>query len=186
MNDNPKPGQDKFLSTPSGWRATLDFKFFPCFVAFLSTPSGWRATHAFLAWRRFRSDFYPRPPGGGRRSLPCTHTIHSDYFYPRPPGGGRQDFLFCYFWVILISIHALRVEGDVHRKRLFVRCFQFLSTPSGWRATCRSTICCTSKRFLSTPSGWRATIDYGVREYPELDFYPRPPGGGRLVSANSM
>ena len=33
-----------FLSTPSGWRATVSaFGFYPV-VEFLSTPSGWRAT----------------------------------------------------------------------------------------------------------------------------------------------
>ena len=60
-----------------------------------------------------------------------------------------------------ISIHALRVEGDagVHSGTTFVSIF--LSTPSGWRATqCvkRPTIC-------------------------SLYFYPRPPGGGRLIQA---
>ena len=34
-----------FLSTPSGWRATLIlFKAFSPATGFLSTPSGWRAT----------------------------------------------------------------------------------------------------------------------------------------------
>ena len=80
---------------------------------FLSTPSGWRAT-----------------------SLPCTHTIHSDYFYPRPPGGGRRCVRTHLASSIQISIHALRVEGD-----------------------CCTLICDNFKnRFLSTPSGWRATF----------------------------
>ena len=35
-----------------------------------------------------------------------------------------------------ISIHALRVEGDSGRSRLIITLLQFLSTPSGWRATC--------------------------------------------------
>ena len=34
-----------------------------------------------------------------------------------------------------ISIHALRVEGDTEAFILFFAAFQFLSTPSGWRAT---------------------------------------------------
>ena len=36
-----------------------------------------------------RRNFYPRPPGGGRRPVSgatCSEEIH---FYPRPPGGGR-------------------------------------------------------------------------------------------------
>ena len=34
-------------------------------------------------------------------------------------------------------------------------------------------------RFLSTPSGWRATRFYPRHFHRQLDFYPRPPGGGR-------
>ena len=45
-----------------------------------------------------------------------------------------------------ISIHALRVEGDIladESKRLTMK---FLSTPSGWRATrCRSLTRCAGK-----------------------------------------
>ena len=57
-----------------------------------------------------------------------------------------------------ISIHALRVEGD--RKPVFtgLKLHEFLSTPSGWRAT--------------KGGGWLGWVRF--------DFYPRPPGGGRL------
>ena len=57
-----------------------------------------------------------------------------------------------------ISIHALRVEGDpVTGSHSRVR-FVFLSTPSGWRATSRWRRMKASLSFLSTPSGWRATL----------------------------
>ena len=101
--------------------------------------------------------FYPRPPGGGRQHLSAIFeplpeisihalrvegdelaeavnielaiSIHalrvegdgavlyfvrpaSQYFYPRPPGGGRHEYL-----------------------PIFVKGLEFLSTPSGWRAT---------------------------------------------------
>ena len=57
---------------------------------FLSTPSGWRATRRTRRTSRQYQDFYPRPPGGGRQNLSflCWLTI---YFYPRPPGGGRRS-----------------------------------------------------------------------------------------------
>ena len=61
--------------------------------------------------------------------------ITASYFYPRPPGGGRR------FWVC----------------RTFV-CVQFLSTPSGWRATQVTGVDNIGVIFLSTPSGWRATL----------------------------
>ena len=48
--------------------------------------------HAFLAWRRFRSDFYPRPPGGGRPMWPQKRDAAQN-FYPRPPGGGRRELV---------------------------------------------------------------------------------------------
>ena len=35
-----------------------------------------------------------------------------DDFYPRPPGGGRRKSIFGGGLLLSISIHALRVEGD--------------------------------------------------------------------------
>ena len=35
------------------------------------------------------------------------------YFYPRPPRGGRPDTLKRAQWGQMISIHALREEGDL-------------------------------------------------------------------------
>ena len=78
-----------FLSTPSGWRATYEVLCKLAAFLFLSTPSGWRATSLNRTiW--YKNDFYPRPPGGGRRV---------------GMNPSRQR--------IIISIHALRVEGDV-------------------------------------------------------------------------
>ena len=38
--------------------------------------------------KKWVKDFYPRPPGGGRRHTSLTSFMVLD-FYPRPPGGGR-------------------------------------------------------------------------------------------------
>ena len=38
-------------------------------------------------------------------------------------------------WMRVISIHALRVEGDYRFNYELDGCDEFLSTPSGWRAT---------------------------------------------------
>ena len=62
----------------------------------------------------YPKDFYPRPPGGGRRRS-STRTRPRCNFYPRPPGGGRPLFAFG----ISTSL-------------------RFLSTPSGWRATAKT------------------------------------------------
>ena len=124
------------------------------------------------------SNFYPRPPRGGRRSVRSRPSAQEN-FYPRPPRGGRP---------------ALWAAGDVDRL--------FLSTPSARRAT---SLWMTSERnsaqFLSTPSARRATYDASHKQTVEMisihalreegdtrtrssswsitNFYPRPPRGGR-------
>ena len=198
--------------------------------AFLSTPSGWRATRRDHHQRCQQPprNFYPRPPGGGRQSSSnngyegdlisihalrvegdsrlacfrravCHISIHALRvegdsasarkaatawnFYPRPPGGGRHAKAAARRRTAAISIHALRVEGDIGAGLAEKKeSGEFLSTPSGWRATAcylgsdRRTARISihalrvegdppgaaggsaSKRgFLSTPSGWRAT-----------------------------
>ena len=101
----------------------------------------------------------------------------------------------------MISIHALRVEGDLKRVARLYRLndfyprppgggrhsalqpqctfMVFLSTPSGWRATTFCAVFFWYPEFLSTPSGWRATPLRYASTAEAPDFYPRPPGGGR-------
>ena len=59
-----------------------------------------------------------------------------------------------------ISIHALREESD-------------LQIPI---------FCIIGYKFQSTPSARRATPEAPTALYPERDFNPRPPRGGRPVS----
>ena len=150
------------------------------FKGFLSTPSGWRATFVHI---KFLRSFY-------------SISIHA----LRVEGDGRQmDDLIL---LISISIHALRVEGDYAYGLRKVKNMEFLSTPSGWRATVDTlcppieetdfyprppgggrlvpdTVLYNAMIFLSTPSGWRATLVPQSFLGQQLDFYPRPPGGGR-------
>ena len=163
--DRPQaPGKAEFLSTPSGWRATSRRKRVEQSIKkFLSTPSGWRATLVVYDRVKTESDFYPRPPGGGR-PFAIVKTSYYLNFYPRPPGGGRHDVGVQGRVGDNISIHALRVEGDYH---LFSDC-PFLI------------------RFLSPPSGWRATIVEKSIRSTFFDFYPRPPGGGRPKNAKLL
>ena len=175
------PRNARFLSTPSGWRATLVPRadrrrrghFYP-------RPPGGGRHSILITTPRWKRNFYPRPPGGGRLST-STPIWRSLYFYPRPPGGGRRvpfrprpgrtDFyprppgggrriVNSLMWTdVQISIHALRVEGD---------------------KTCGELPSCTGS-FLSTPSGWRATFLSGGSKVSISYFYPRPPGGGRQL-----
>ena len=63
----------------------------------------------------------------------------------------------------IISIHALRVEGDGTDFEWVKTDLQFQSTPSVWRATDMADISIDNGyRFQSTPSVWRATL--GLRK----------------------
>ena len=144
-------------------------------------------------------------------------------FYPRPPSGGRPSPGRRLAPGDQISIHALRVEGDQSIYGEIQQHFYFYPRPpSGGRPHTRRRRS-APKPFLSTPSEWRATVPtpFGIRiigisihalrvegdrqKQAELradlisihalrvegdqisvhvrtstkDFYPRPPSGGR-------
>ena len=146
-------------------------------------------------------DFYPRPPRGGRLYVISGLSRLFFYFYPRPPRGGRRLLVIRGGLVALflstpsarratlsscslsrtteISIHALREEGDrvcfVFGKVVRI----FLSTPSARRATWAERVLTIWGIFLSTPSARRATSGVQTQAATRLDFYPRPPRGGR-------
>ena len=101
------------------------------------------------------------------------------YFYPRPPGGGRPCVRASLLMFIVISIHALRVEGDAYPGTKCVNKLYFYPRPPGGGRPVFVLTLPVKFRFLSTPSGWRAT---GFRPHLQncnYNFYPRPPGGGR-------
>ena len=186
----------KFLSTPSARRATGEERSQVEQLKFLSTPSARRATstprvrsdaadisiHALREEGDSRtspapptpSNFYPRPPRGGRHAHSLILPSLSD-FYPRPPRGGRlsQMFLQC-------------------RLRNF-----YPRPPRGGRPTGRKARN-INKLFLSTPSASllghfcisiHALREEGDRHGPAAhrggaDFYPRPPRGGRLPAVD--
>ena len=144
--------------------------------------------------------FYPRPPRGGRRiefqkltnkrkflSTPSARraTPHlnqecrDEKFLSTPSarratvivGGGQR--------VDVISIHALREEGDAEAMQLWIKKNLFLSTPSARRATHSASASVLRNLFLSTPSARRATRRRSSRRPSPRYFYPRPPRGGR-------
>ena len=89
-------------------------RFYHSFFKFLSTPSARRATEGDNAKVKQWTDFYPRPPRGGRHEVGNQETSVND-FYPRPPRGGR-----------------LATYGRDAKALLF------LSTPSARRATAKT------------------------------------------------
>ena len=123
-----------FLSTPSARRATSTpnsvrcccTNFYPrpprggrhelrlisgCRFLFLSTPSARRATHRCAGGLNVQADFYPRPPRGGRRFVEFFIGKLAEFL--STPSARRatkaQDLKRA---IELISIHALREEGD--------------------------------------------------------------------------
>ena len=125
------------------------------------------------------SDFYPRPPRGGRRNnVQCFNRFQND-FYPRPPRGGRRLWSWRHAACLFISIHALREEGDLSVLDTSVTATVFLSTPSARRATWYVVLvvcqCHISIHALREEGDVRkSTIFMGL-----YYFYPRPPRGGR-------
>ena len=80
-------------------------------------------------------NFYPRPPRGGRRKVFKMRKPRLNNFYPRPPRGGRRLQDQNKMYEALISIHALREEGDAPTVCGSRPTKEFLSTPSARRAT---------------------------------------------------
>ena len=114
------------------------------FLRFLSTPSARRATATGLPSLLRITDFYPRPPRGGRRQVDGT-TGRLENFYPRPPRGGRLRSL---------------------REHLPQR--QFLSTPSARRATAKTeTKSLFSNKLYNILHEFRRALIYnGSKNYP--------------------
>ena len=127
---------------------------------------------------------------------------HMGDFYPRPPGGGRPQREKWIEFMRNISIHALRVEGDVYTcpllmcnhtisihalrvegdyKHFFNRFAEVkisihaLRVEGDNRLNERQKAC---KNFYPRPPGGGRQDDLSFVDTP-TDFYPRPPGGGR-------
>ena len=111
-------------------------------------------------------------------------------------------------WHKMISIHSLRVEGDLSRRRFAADTSQFQSTPSVWRETTHPkahhtellrfqstpsvwretafsfTVETVGALFQSTPSVWRETEDDISAYESVVDFNPLPPCGGRHIKGD--
>ena len=87
-----------------------------------------------------------------------THGDGYCYFNPRPPRGGRPHDLKSPAVPVGISIHALRMEGDLTSFKLkLVFCYFNPRPPRGGRHVETSQNAMDGV-FQSTPSAWRATV----------------------------
>ena len=135
--------------------------------------------------------------------LGATSTNH---FYPRPPRGGRRVAQYNFatkekFLSTPSARRATRDEAEEWCDRIFLSTpsarratlksviippshLSFLSTPSARRATQLIAGGSADSLFLSTPSARRATRAGSVLSMVSMDFYPRPPRGGRPMNGD--
>ena len=116
---------------------------------FQSTPSAWRET-----------------PGAdlGRKN--------SRYFNPLPPHGGRHSSRNASSLAAIISIHSLRMEGDLIDSTSQTKIRRFQSTPSAWRETTPVNQFIRYQTFQSTPSAWRETTsESSESESPNISIH---------------
>ena len=73
-----------------------------------------------------------------------------------------------------ISIHSLRMEGDMATSYVPSGTSLFQSTPSAWRETCHSSLDFKACVFQSTPSAWRETIRLYLTVHMESVFQSTP------------
>ena len=167
-----------FLSTSSARRTTLRVAEIANAVEFLSTSSARRTTFCHFKFIFLVSNFYPRPPRGGRRTISCD-TPRSHIF--------------------LSTSSARRTTASVS---MVGTCFcTFLSTSSARRTTCPFSAGSGQVRYFyprppqggrlgggSSGAGGAISIhvlrkeddqSIGVNAVCPKNFYPRPPQGGR-------
>ena len=131
-------------------------------LRFLSTPSARRATAGPPAHHHLPKNFYPRPPRGGRPTAAAGKKSSSG-FLSTPSARRATTLKQAADLAGLISIHALREEGDGLRPLQRLRRSDFYPRP---------------------PRGGRRH-HRGQLQEPE-HFYPRPPRGGRRNDIQAM
>ena len=118
----------RFLSTPSARRATtsrdVQARYLIISIHALREEGDILDNYGFAV----ATDFYPRPPRGGR---PAAFALQraAAYFYPRPPRGGRRTRRPRSNPRCGISIHALREEGDLTFSTTFDTATNFYPRP---------------------------------------------------------
>ena len=141
-------------------------------------PRGGR--RSVLRLRSYRSgNFNPRPPRGGRRSVLRLRSYRSGNFNPRPPRGGRPIANILRPFLVSISIHALREEGDAGKCSDCSAAHNFNPRPP--RGGRLAILLPHAVLMLISIHALREEGDYRLRfrwSWPQ-DFNPRPPRGGR-------
>ena len=147
----------EFLSTPSARRATYWCYCFFTFYRISIHALREEGDAAHSAGSRRSTNFYPRPPRGGRPAPTQRSSGTWTDFYPRPPRGGRLRQHHLHDERRKISIHALREEGDSQPNTRCGAMADFYPRPPRGGRHGKVGATTISSLFLSTPSARRAT-----------------------------
>ena len=107
-------------------------------------------------------------------------------FLSTPSGWRATELAEIFARVQIISIHALRVEGDfgmiaTRRSRRYF----YPRPPGGGRPASQYLFGSNSTNFYPRPPGGGRQNTCGS-DMDRIDFYPRPPGGGRHISIDLL
>ena len=147
-------------------------------------------------------------PSAWRETIIEAITIKTDAEFQSTPSAWRETFHnVTKSAVFRISIHSLRMEGDISKNSTKNSRLTFQSTPSAWRETEREKLPQNQHayfnplpphggrldndlkmvddtiRFQSTPSAWRETVSIFNFNNSGRHFNPLPPHGGRPVKS---
>ena len=122
--------------------------------------------------------FYPRPPRGGRPG-PHGYAPSPDHFYPRPPRGGRLEPMNISEMVILFLSTPSARRATSRPPCPYSLAFVFLSTPSARRATRALVLALLAVVISIHALREEGDLRHQRRAVGRMDFYPRPPRGGR-------
>ena len=162
-----------------------------------------------ISYKDQQNNFNPLPPCGGR---PVTYSNDLiDVRFQSTPSVWRETAAdgSSYSALPCISIHSLRVEGDILGVLETRWHIIFQSTPSVWRETGENHAVCIvysisihslrvegdrsfhnfgfrSKKFQSTPSVWRETSGATRLRTGGKNFNPLPPCGGRHSHTHTL
>ena len=191
-----------FLSTPSARRATPQWSLNRLFIFISIHALREEGDGLRLQGQTRPADFYPRPPRGGR---PFNKRMRDEVgkFLSTPSARRATSKVEDWEKHMIISIHALREEGDLEAARngpclenfyprpprggrqgrydYYWPVLAFLSTPSARRATWSVRTTARPMIFLSTPSARRATRG-GMAAAQRLLFLSTPSARRATVS----
>ena len=127
-------------------------------------------------------NFYPRPPRGGRRAH-APFQKKSTLFLSTPSARRATVAAPAGRLYYLISIHALREEGDtltLKARLLKIISIHALREEGDARAGQRQ----RAKKISIHALREEGDDYFGISVDELMDFYPRPPRGGRLTACN--